>query len=150
MLLNFYLLPLKKIKDQQLCILLMFDESCRQWEGASNFGAVLYQEDLKRHQTVLYLRRLLQPKYFSTAATRYGIENEPTAISEYVIYQQDNVHHDLTVSSSGFHISVPHPYSGASLDGAVYDPTNNRQPFGFLEVKWPYRSLYNPRILLCN
>ena len=27
---------------------------------------------------------------------------------------------------------------GASPDGAVYDPSNMQQPFGFLEIKYPY------------
>ena len=35
-------------------------------------------------------------------------------------------------------LSQSHPYLGASLDGAVYDPYNLDQPFGFLEIKCPY------------
>ena len=42
------------------------------------------------------------------------------------------------VSPCGFHISSTHPFLGASPDGAVYDPQQNDEPFGFLEVKCPY------------
>ena len=45
------------------------------------------------------------------------------------------------VSSSGFHISLEyHHYLGASPDGAVYDPSNMQQSFGFVEIKCPYSS----------
>ena len=46
-------------------------------------------------------------------------------------------HIELSVVSCGFHISQSHPYLGASLDGAVYDPSNLEQP-EFLEIKCPY------------
>ena len=63
---------------------------------------------------------------------------EPIAISKYVEYQQSNGHPDLTVCASGFIVSTQHPFLGASPDGAVYDPSNSLQPFGFLEIKCPY------------
>ena len=45
---------------------------------------------------------------------------------------------ELSVVSCGFHISQSHPYLGVSPHGAVYDPCNLDQPFGFLEIKCPY------------
>ena len=63
---------------------------------------------------------------------------EPIAISKYVEYQKSNGHPDLTVCASGFIVSTSHPFLGASPDGAVYDPSNSLQPFGFLEIKCPY------------
>lgn len=41
----------------------------------------------------------------------------------------------VIVLSSGVHINPTYPYLGASPDGAVYDPTNIQEQFGFLEVK---------------
>ena len=84
--------------------------------------------------------RLLQPKRFSTPATRYGIDMEPIAIAEYLKYQHTHGHTALTVSSSGFLVCSSHPFLGASPDGVVYDPSNNLEPFGYLEIKCPYKS----------
>ena len=61
-----------------------------------------------------------------------------TAKDLYIPYQHSHGHAGLIVSPSGFHVSLSHPYLGASPDGAVYDPTNVNQPFGFIEVKCPY------------
>ena len=33
---------------------------------------------------------------------------------------------------------MAYPFLGASPDGAVHDPSNVQQPFGFLKVKCPY------------
>ena len=33
---------------------------------------------------------------------------------------------------------MSHPFLGASPDGGVYDPTITREPYGYLEVKFPY------------
>ena len=37
-----------------------------------------------------------------------------------------------------FFVSTTHSFLGAYLDGAVYDPSNASQAFGFLEVKFTY------------
>lgn len=103
---------------------------------ASNFGTVLtLQRRTKPDNLVL---QILRPKSFSSAATNYGIENEPHALQAYISYQQNHGHPDLTVSPSGFIISTDHPFLGASPDGVAYDPINIHQPFGFVEVKCPY------------
>ena len=81
---------------------------------------------------------IIQPRNFSSAATQYGIENEPNATREFVAYQQSHGHPLLSVSACGFLISYKHPYLGTSPDGAVYDPSNSQHPFGFVEVKCPY------------
>lgn len=103
---------------------------------SSLFGSVLSRRaDTPPDNLVL---RIIQPKSFSTPATRHGIENEPVAIENYISYQQSNGHPEIAVSPTGFYISVEHPFLGASPDGAVYDPANTLQPFGFLEIKCPY------------
>ena len=103
---------------------------------ASIFGAVLsHKADTPPDNLVL---RIIQPKQFSSAATRYGIENEPVAVKQYIAHQNQHGHPDLIVSASGIFINTDYPYLGASPDGAVYDPYDPQQPFGFLEVKCPY------------
>ena len=79
--------------------------------------------------------RILQPKQFTTPATEWGKTHESVVITSYVQYQ-----HSLTVTPVGFHISLTHPYLGASPDSAVYryDPSTESEPFGFIEVKYPY------------
>ena len=72
------------------------------------------------------------------AATEWGISNEKAAIDVYVQFMKSRGH-DVVVCSSGFLISSTHPFLGASPDEAVHDPTSARQPYGFLEIKYPYR-----------
>ena len=111
--------------------------SARQYQlTASQFGRILSRKsDTSPDKLVL---QLIQRKSFSTPALNYGIESEPLAIKEYVKYQHSHGHPDLMVSPCGFHISATHPFLGASPDGAVYDPQQNYQSYGFLEVKCPY------------
>ena len=66
-----------------------------------------------------------------------GTKHEPVAIQQCINYQRACGNNHLMVSPSGFLVSESHPYLGASPDGAVYDPLDVHQPFGFLEVK-PY------------
>ena len=95
---------------------------------SSLFGSVLTRRaDTPPDSLVLCI---IQPKRFCTAATKYDIENEQVVIKEYVTHQ--NTH-----GASGF-INSAYPFLGASPDGAVHDPSNTQQPFGFLEVKCPY------------
>ena len=103
---------------------------------ASMFGAVLSRRlDTPPDSLVL---RFIQPKSFSTTATRYGIDSEQDAVKAYTTYMHCHSHPELVVSPSGFLIDTAHSFLGASPDGAVYDPSNVQQPFGFLEVKCPY------------
>ena len=103
---------------------------------ASMFGAVLSRRnDIPPDILVL---RLIQPKKFSTVATRYGIQTEQAAMKEYVAYQHTHGHPSLVVRPSGFMINTNYSFLGASPDGAVYDPVISQQPSGFVEVKCPY------------
>ena len=103
---------------------------------ASLFGTILQRKpDTPSDSLVL---RILQPKQFTSRATDWGKTHERIAIEKYVEFQHDHGHPSLTVTASGFYISMTDPYLGASPDGAVYDPSNASQPFGFVEVKCPY------------
>ena len=103
---------------------------------ASLFGEVLRRRDDTPPQSLVL--RILQQKQFSSAAIEWGIQNEPIAIQKYIDHQHTHGHPLLMVSPSGFFVSSTHPFLGASPDGAVYDPSNSQQPFGFIEVKCPY------------
>ncbi len=69
----------------------------------------------------------------------YGKSMEKTALEEYVNYQHTNGHQDLYATSSGVIISTTHPFLGASPDANVYDPSCPSEPFGFAEIKCPYK-----------
>ena len=103
---------------------------------ASKFGRVLsLKRETKPDNLVM---EILQPKQFSTVATKYGINNESIAIQEYVSFQNTHGHPDLTVSASGFIIDTSHSFLGASPDDTVYDPSDIQEPFGFVEIKCPF------------
>ena len=66
-----------------------------------------------------------------------GIAHEKVALEAYIAFQQQNGP-DLLVSPSGFIINPKYCFLGAYPDGAVYDPSNTNEPFGFVEIKCPY------------
>ena len=115
---------------------------------ASMFGTVLERKpDTPPDSLVL---RILQPKQFTSPATEWGKTHESIAITEYVKYQHSHGHPSLTVTPVGFHISLSHPYLGASPDGAVYDPSTASEPFGFVEVKCPYTARNMTPVEACS
>ena len=103
---------------------------------ASNFGAVISRKpDTPPDKLVL---QILRPTNFTSPAIQYGIQHEKLAVDAYVDYQQHNGHPDILVTQSGFIVNPLYPFLGASPDGTVYDPSNEEDPFGFVEVKCPY------------
>ena len=58
----------------------------------------------------------------------YGIVNEKLAIEQYTQHQQANGQPEILVTKSGFIIN-PFPFLGASSDEAVYDSSNQDQPY---------------------
>ena len=185
---------LEKIRGENLCVSLLFDDHFRHWDGAKTVSEPALPNIVALRETVqafkdslttsgdtihriecdtrnqrnspfwyevrryritasifgVILRRrpdtppdalvlkILQPKQFKSAATEWGVHQEPLAIQEYIRHQQGHGHPNLSVAPCGFHISKSHPYLGATPDGVVYDPLNLDEPFGFLEVKCPY------------
>ena len=65
----------------------------------------------------------------------YGRAMESQA---YVQYQNNHGHPYLYATSSGVIVSLTHPFLAASPDASVYDPTSS-EPFGFAEIKCPYK-----------
>ena len=124
----------QKTRDQRLSPLWHSERRFR--ITASYFGSVLLRKESTPPDNLVI--SLLQLKKFTTAATQYGINTESTAIAAYTLYQHEHGHPDLTVSPSGFIVCSTHPFLGASPDGAVYDPSSIRHPFGFLEIKCPF------------
>ena len=56
-------------------------------------------------------------------------------MDEYVRFQQDHGHTNLTVSECGFYVCKFHPYLGATPARAPFMP---EEPFGFLAIKCLY------------
>ena len=104
---------------------------------ASNFGAVLSQKDATPPDKLIM--QIIQPRSFSTPATRHGIENEKHTISAYLSHQLSNGHPDIVVGESGVIVNQS-CFLGATPDGVVYDPIQADKPYGFIEVKCPYSS----------
>ena len=94
--------------------------------------------------------RILQSKQFTTPATEWGKTDESVAITSYIQYQHNHGHSSLTVTPVGFRTSLTHPYLGASPDGAVYDPSTESEPFGFVEVKSPYTARNMTPVEACS
>ena len=63
---------------------------------SSIFGSILSRRDSTPPDSLVL--RIIQPRSFSTAATKYGIEKEAVAVKEYVSHQHSYGHPDLTVS----------------------------------------------------
>ena len=103
---------------------------------SSLFGAVLSRRENTSPDSLVM--HILQPKKFFSHATEYGGQTEQIAISKYIEHQHANGHPNLTVSPCGLFVCLLHPFLGASPDGAVYDPDNSSQTFGFVEIKCPY------------
>ena len=69
----------------------------------------------------------------------YERQMEKTALDHYVHHQHSCGHQDLYASPSGFLISTEYSVLGASPDASIYDPSNCNDPFGFAEIKCPYK-----------
>lgn len=82
---------------------------------------------------------LLDQRQVTSPAIKWGIEHESEALKAYEEHQHRTGHTELTVCPVGFHVSISHPFLGASPDGGVYDPSKIGEPYGFAEVKCPFK-----------
>ena len=115
---------------------------------ASKFGEILHRRAITPPDRLVL--SILQPRSFSSAATDWGVQKEPLAIQEYLSYQHDHGHEELTVGPCGFMVCESHPFLGVTPDGTVYDPSSAQQPFGFVEVKCPYSRRDSTPIEACS
>ena len=69
----------------------------------------------------------------------YGRQMEKVALDKYVRHQHSCGHSDLYASPSGLLISTEYLQLAASPDASIYDPSNYEEPFGFAEIKCPYK-----------
>ena len=74
-------------------------------------------------------------KLFSTAATRYGTENQNKAREEYK-KEMVKYHHNFELKPTGFRINEKFPQLGASPDGFIYCDCHGQ---GILEIKCPHK-----------
>ena len=103
---------------------------------ASRFSQILHQRRETPPDSLVL--SILEPRTFTSPATKWGVENEPKAIEAYVKHQHKQGNTKLTVGPCGFLVCEHYPFLGSTPDGTVYNSTNVQQPFGFLEVKCPY------------
>ena len=82
---------------------------------------------------------ILGVKQISGKQFEYGKNMEKIALAEYVKYQHNSGHEGLYAASSGFIVSSQHSFLGASPDSCVYDPLNPLDPYGYCEIKCPYK-----------
>ena len=94
---------------------------------ASLFGYVFLSRKPDTPPDNLILR-ILHPRKFSSIATKYGIDNETSAIKAYSDHQQNHGHPGLVVCSCGLFVNTDFPFLGATPDGSVYDPSEPEQP----------------------
>ena len=115
---------------------------------ASNFG-IIYRRKPDTAPDAL-VANLLDERQVTSPAIKWGIEHESEALKAYVEYQHRTGHTELTVCPVGFHVSISHPFLGASPDGGVYDPSNIGEPYGFAEVKCPFKHRDNTPQQACS
>ena len=104
---------------------------------ASNFGQIYRRKPSTAPEALV--STILDQKQITSYAIRWGIESESKALEAYVKHQHRTGHSELTVCSVGFHVSISHPFLGATPDGGVYDPFDASEPYGFEEVKCPFK-----------
>ncbi|XP_057294277.1 uncharacterized protein LOC130622783 [Hydractinia symbiolongicarpus] len=78
-------------------------------------------------------------KSYTSKAAKWGIENKDNARKLYV-KEMKKTHKKFSVRCTGFHISLQHPFVGASPDGIAHCACHKT---GLLEIKcpWTYRNL---------
>ena len=77
------------------------------------------------------VNEIIKPKSFSTAATQFGIQHEPLAITRYSEYREAKGE-NITVEKCGLVISLENGFLAASPDGVITEPNSEK---GLLEVK---------------
>ncbi|KAJ4944639.1 hypothetical protein JOQ06_013182 [Pogonophryne albipinna] len=105
-------------------------------QRAGRVTASSFHEAAKTESSSSLIKRVCYPRssQFSTEATRWGLQNEDTAIKSYLVAMQDH-HEDINVAASGLILNPELPWIGASPDGVVTCACH--EP-GILEMKCPF------------
>ena len=115
---------------------------------ASVFGIIYHRKPDTPPDALV--TNLLEQRRITSTAIKWGIDHESEALKSYEEYQHKAGHTGLTVCLVGFHVSTSHPFLGASPDGGVYDPSNVGEPYGFVEVKCPFKHRDNTPEQACT
>ena len=100
---------------------------------ASKVGGIIkMRKTTKRGAKV---KEFLYSTFRGNEATRYGMIMEDTARTEYLAYQQQNRHPEVSVQDCGLFISQENPWLAATPDGLVHDPSEQTNSSGLLEIK---------------
>ena len=81
------------------------------------------------------VKEILYSTFRGNEATRYGMEMEDTARTEYLAYQQQNDHPQTSVKNCGLFVSCENPWLAATPDGLVHDPSDQTSTYVLLEIK---------------
>ena len=99
---------------------------------ASKIGTIAKM--LKKTKRANTVKQMLYTTFRGNEATRYGTRMEDTTRQDYVAYQREQGHSNLTVSKAGLVVSVDNTWLAASSDDRVTDP-DDPQPFGASRVQ---------------
>ena len=96
------------------------------------------------------VKELLYSTFQGNESTRYGMEMEGTARTEYITHQQMNKHPDMSVTDSGLFISQENSWLAATPDGIVTDSSEHSNSIGLLEIKNPFSKRNMTMSEACN
>ena len=96
---------------------------CDEWKNqrqirltSSNFHSVYHRNIKLKVEPIV--RRLLYSNFKGTSATKFGLQQEPITVQEYLL-KQNNDNEIFSVNKIGIVISENAPYLAASPDGRV-------------------------------
>ena len=107
---------------------------------ASYCGKIRRQKETTKPEALVLCMIGVRTQWKENAPIVWGRSDESCALEK---YKQEKLAsaHVLTVTKTGLWISPKYPFLGASPDAAIHDPSEC-QPFGFAEVKCPYKHRY--------
>ena len=115
---------------------------------ASRVGGIAkMKKTTKRSNRV---KDLLYSTFRGNESTRYGMLMEDQARTEYLTYQQQNGHPDISVQNCGLFVSHDSPWLAATPDGLVNDPSDQKSSAGLLEIKNPHSKRHMTIPEACN
>ena len=107
---------------------------------ASYFGEIRRRRETTKPEALVLHMIGVRTQRKENASIVWGRSNESCALEK---YKQEKLAsaYVLTVTKTGLWISPEYPFLGACPDAAIHNPSEC-QPFGFAEVKCPYKHRY--------